>query len=196
MKKIIVTAALLLALVMAPACALADFSFGLETPDFAVYDAQGGTVTLSGVMAATAGGQWYDTEDGTAVLVSEAPGCPVIVNLWATWCPPCRAELGYFDEAAKTYGEKISFMMIDLTDGEADTLESVTAFVEGNGYTFPVYYDMDYSATNAYGVEAIPTSLFITADGKLLRKVVGSMEQEELQQYIDELLAYSDTLVY
>ena len=168
MKKILRAAAILLALVIAPSLACAADGAVLETPDFTVYDADGNAFTLADML-----------------------GRPVIVNMWATWCPPCCSELGYFNEAAQAYGEEIAFMMVDLADGSYETVAGAEAFVEENGYTFPVYYDTDYSAVNAYRVEAIPTSLFITADGRLFKLAVGAMEQEELQQYIEALLEAS-----
>ena len=165
MKKTVFCA--LLALALFAAFALADEGSDMA-PDFTVYDREGAPVSLSGML-----------------------GRPVIVNIWATWCPPCRAELGYFDEAAQEYGDEIAFMMVDMTDGQYETVQGVEEFLAQTGYAFPVYFDTDYSAADAYRVEAIPTSLFITADGKLMDLVVGSMEREFLRQHIDALLSAS-----
>ena len=129
-------------------------------------------------------------EEGNTVSLSDYFGTPIIVNMWATWCPPCRAELPYFDAAAKQYAGQIRFLMVDLTDGATDTVESATAFArEENGYSFPLYFDMDYSSITAYNSNAIPVTLFIRADGSLLHQQIGSMDEETLNGYIQQLLA-------
>ena len=75
--------------------------------------------------------------DGKEVSLSDYAGKPVIVNFWATWCGPCKEELPYFEEAYEKYGEQIQFLMVDLSDGYAETPENAIAFAEEHGY--PVY---------------------------------------------------------
>lgn len=128
-------------------------------------------------------------EEGNSVSLSEYFGQPIVVNVWATWCPPCRAELPYFDAAAKQYEGQIRFMMIDLTDGETDTVASATAFArEENSYSFPLYFDSDFSAVKAYQINAIPVTLFIRADGSLLHQQIGAMDEATFASYILQLL--------
>ena len=129
-------------------------------------------------------------EEGNMVSLSEYFGTPIVVNAWATWCPPCRAELPYFDASAEKYQDQIQFMMIDLTDGSTDTGESATAFIrEENGYSFPLFFDVDFSAAEAYQINAIPVTLFIRADGSLLHQQIGAMDEATLEAYIQQLLA-------
>ena len=129
-------------------------------------------------------------ENGQTVRLSDYFGQPIVVNFWATWCPPCRAELPYFNSAAEQYAGQIQFLMINLTDGYNDTVESATAFIrEQNGYTFPLFFDVDYSGVEAYQINAIPVTLFIRADGSLLHQQIGSMDEETLLSYIEQLLA-------
>lgn len=129
-------------------------------------------------------------ELGNTVSLSDYFGQPIIVNVWATWCPPCRAELPYFNAAAEKYRDQIRFLMIDLTDGSTDTMESATAFIrEENGYGFPLFFDVDFSAVQAYQINAIPVTLFIRADGSLLHQQIGSMDEATLESYIQQLLA-------
>lgn len=131
-------------------------------------------------------------ETGSYVSLSDFFGQPIVVNVWATWCPPCRAELPYFDSAAKKYEGQVSFLMIDLTDGATDTVESATAFArEENGYGFPLYFDVDFSAAEAYQINAIPVTLFIRADGSLLHQQIGAMDEATLESYIQQLLSES-----
>lgn len=129
-------------------------------------------------------------EDGNTVQLSDYFGKPIVVNFWATWCPPCRAELPYFDAAAEAYDGQVQFLMIHLTDGYNDTVESATAFVrEENKYSFPLFFDTEYSGVEAYQINAIPVTLFINADGSLLHQQIGSMDEAALDSYIRQLLA-------
>ncbi len=128
-------------------------------------------------------------EEGNMVSLSDSFGTPIVVNVWATWCPPCRAELPYFNTAAEQYEGQIRFMMVDLTDGSNDTVDSATAFIrEENGFSFPLYFDVDFSAVQAYQINAIPVTLFIRADGSLLHQQIGGMDEATLDSYIQQLL--------
>ena len=130
----------------------------------------------------------YD-RDNNEVRLSEHFGKPLVVNFWASWCGPCCRELPAFDAAAKQYDEQIGFMMVNLTDGFSETVESVQGFLEENGYTFPVYFDTDEDAASAYSVYSIPLSVFIRADGTVMTSHVGAMDEETLQNYLTQLLA-------
>ena len=135
-------------------------------PDFTVLDDQGKEVSLSGFQ-----------------------GKPVIVNFWASWCGPCKSEMPAFEQAYQTYGHGIQFMMVNLTDGVRETATGAAEFIEEKGYTFPVYFDTGYSGAIAYNVTAIPATYFIDADGNLIAKAQGALNEERLQEYIDQLLA-------
>ncbi len=129
----------------------------------------------------------YDSE-GQAVQLSDLRGKPVVVNFWASWCSPCKMEMPDFEDAFLTYGEDVHFMMVNMTDGGRETLESARAFVEEQGYTFPVYYDTELSAAITYAVNAIPSSYFIDADGRAVAWAAGMLNRETLQKGIDMIL--------
>lgn len=126
--------------------------------------------------------------DGNTVRLSDFRGKPVVLNFWATWCPPCKAELPDFDRSAATYGDEVTFLMVNLTDGGRDTVSGVREFVAANGYTFPVYFDTRYSAANAYRVSSIPTTYFINAEGEIVSYKVGMVSASELEKGIQSLL--------
>jgi thiol-disulfide isomerase/thioredoxin len=67
--------------------------------------------------------------DGNKVSLSEKIGKPVVVNFWATWCPPCKSELPHFEKLYKELGDKVEFMMVDMTDGRRETADIVKEFV-------------------------------------------------------------------
>ena len=78
--------------------------------------------------------------------------------------------------------------MINLTDGQRETVESVKKYVSDSGYSFPVYYDTDYNASNTYGVYSIPETVFINADGSLYDIRIGAMNESVLEDYIKQMI--------
>ncbi len=140
----------------------------LQTPDFTVYDM-----------------------DGNAVKLSDYFGKPIIVNFWATWCGPCKSELPAFDTMYAKYKDEVHFLMVNLTDGSRDTKESVTAFVNDGGYSFPVYFDTTMEAAYTYSAYSIPMTLLITSDGHLAHTQMGAMSEETLEQYTQTLIEIS-----
>ena len=111
-------------------------------------------------------------------------GEPIVLNFWATWCYYCKIEMPHFDEAAKKYTD-VTFMMVNYTDGKRETVETASAYISDNGYTFPVYYDTALKAADAYAVEAFPTTVFIDADGRIVKTYEGTLSLDRLEYYID-----------
>ena len=112
----------------------------------------------------------------------------MVINFWATWCPPCKAELPDFDEVYKEYAGRAEFMMVNLTDGQRDTKNAVDQFVLEGGYSFPVYYDKDMNAAAVYGVNSIPATVLVSTDGEVLYYHTGIMTGEQLRSIIDKAL--------
>ena len=105
-----------------------------------------------------------------------------------TWCPPCKKELPDFDKLCLEYGDKVVFMMVNLTDGRRDTVEGTKSFVSKNGYTFPVYFDTEYNGADAYNISSIPQTTFIDANGNVYTTRIGAMNEAALRSYITALL--------
>lgn len=124
---------------------------------------------------------------GEKVSLSDFFGKPIVVNFWATWCTPCKMELPEFEEAHKDYGKEIEFLMVNLTDEYNEPIESVKTFTKENNYTFPVYFDTEYSATNTYRIYSIPRTLFINKDGEIVKSYTGMINKETLDMYIKKL---------
>jgi len=127
------------------------------------------------------------TEDGKKVSLYDKLDRPVVINFWATWCPPCKAEMPDFDELYKEYGDRVDFMMVNLTDGNRDTVAAVKDFIAEKGYSFPVYCDSDMTASYFYGVQSIPTTVFFDADGNIITTNVGMMSREALSEMLRKM---------
>lgn len=128
----------------------------------------------------------YD-ENGNSYKLSDFEGQPVVLNFWASWCGPCKNEMPEFEQAFQTYGKDIHFLMVNLTDGYRESVESAKGFIEKSEYTFPIYYDTEYDAAKAYSVYAIPATYFIDEDGYIITQGSGSLSAEKLQDGIEQI---------
>ena len=145
--------------------AAAQSSSVYQAPDFTVYDLEGNPHTLC-----------------------DFTGKPVVLNFWASWCGPCKSEMPTFQKFYEEYGDQVHFLMVNLTDGGQETVQTASAYIASCGYTFPVYYDTQREAAYQYGVNAVPVTYFIDAQGKMLGGASGALSAERLQQGIDHLL--------
>ncbi len=123
--------------------------------------------------------------EGNEVKLSDFFGKPIVLNFWASWCGPCRSEMPDFDEAFLAQGEEIQFLMVNMTDGDRETVEIAKAFIADSGYSFPVFYDVNYDAAITYGVASLPTTFFIDAQGNLVAYAKSAIDMDTLQKGID-----------
>lgn len=134
----------------------------------------------------------YDA-DGNAVKLSDFYGKPIVLNFWASWCGPCRSEMPDFQKACTDLEGKVQFLMINMTDGSRETLDTAKAFLSDSGYTFPVFFDTDVDAAVKYSVYALPTTFFINAEGHLVAYAERVLSADLLQKGIDMITGSSVT---
>lgn len=126
--------------------------------------------------------------EGEEVSLSDFIGKPVILNFWASWCGPCKSEMPEFEAAYQKYREEIQFMMVNLTDGSRETVETAAEYIAGEGYTFPVFFDTESDAAITYGATSIPVTYFVDAEGHLVAYGSGALSGEILQSGMEMIL--------
>ena len=128
------------------------------------------------------------TLDSQIITLSDLRGKAILLNFWATWCPPCRSEMPAMQTVYKDYGSSGKFVILAVNSTLQDRMEDVGSFVVEQGLTFPVLLDTDGEVSNLYQVRSMPTSFFIDPDG-IIREVVigGPMSEALLRTRIDRL---------
>ena len=126
--------------------------------------------------------------DGSTVKLADLKGKVVLLNFWATWCPPCRAELARVEKDIIEKFKGQEFVFLPVSRGEKR--EDVAAFREKMGYSFPIGLDTDSSIYGKYAVTYIPRNFLIGKDGKVVLASVGYDEAEfaELVKTIEKQL--------
>ncbi|HBG74735.1 MAG TPA: TlpA family protein disulfide reductase [Anaerolineae bacterium] len=139
---------------------------GFSAPDFTLELLDGGQITLSGLR-----------------------GQPVVLNLWTTWCGPCREEMPAIEKVYRDYKD-LGLVVIGLNLTSQDSEESVAAFVQELGLSFPIALDRDGSVSNRYQLLGLPTTFFIDREGVIRSMVVGGpMSEALIQSKVKNLLS-------
>lgn len=116
--------------------------------------------------------------DGSEVAINAAMDKKIyVINFWATWCPPCRAEMPELNEFAKKHEGEVTFYAVNLQEPK----DAVDKFLKDNGYTMPVLLDLKGEAAEVYKVRAIPTTYVVDKDGTILLKKIGGTTAAELE---------------
>jgi len=129
-----------------------------------------------------------DTLDGTKVTLSKLRGKIVLINLWATWCPPCRAEMPALENAYKQYKDS-GVVVLGLNVTNQDSEKDIPPFVDEFGLTFPILLDRDGSVSALYQLKGLPTTYFVNREGIIRTVVVGGpMNETFIRSKIEALL--------
>ncbi len=127
---------------------------------------------------------------GNSHTLSDYKGKTVFLNFWATWCPPCRAEMPEIQEIYEEYGENNSDVIIlgiaSPEVGQEGSAEDIAAFLSENNYTYPVVMDTDGIMSYYYGISAYPTTFMIDKDGNVYGYVPGQITKDIMQSIIEQ----------
>ena len=126
---------------------------------------------------------------GDSVTLSELKGKKVILNFWATWCPPCRAEMPHMENYYKNLSEEdnVELVSVNLTTAENSGVKAVQEFVDAYELTFPILLDEEDRGMSDYQVFSIPTTYILKTDGTIDNKIVGPMDEQMMEQLIADV---------
>jgi len=128
------------------------------------------------------------TTEGKIIRLSDLRGQPVLVNLWATWCPPCRAEMQTLETVYNDYKDQ-GFTILAVNMTSQDDPQAIIPFVEERGITYPILLDDKGVVTKAYQMKSLPSSFFIDRYGIIHEVVIGGpMAEATLRTRIEEIL--------
>jgi cytochrome c biogenesis protein CcmG, thiol:disulfide interchange protein DsbE len=116
---------------------------------------------------------------GQTIHLADFRGRPVLVNVWASWCGPCKAEMPAMQRVYTDYHQR-GFEILAVNSTAQDTPESASAFAQANGLDFPILFDSQGEVARQYQVQSLPTSFFIDKDGAIREVVVGGPMSEAL----------------
>ena len=131
------------------------------------------------------------TLDGETVALSDYRGKTVLVNFWASWCPPCRSEMPAMEKIYQQNSAE-EFVILAVNDTRQDNLTNITDFVIEQGLTFPILLDNTGEVSAQYQVHSLPTSFFINQNGIIQEIVIGGMNEALLITRFEKLSEESD----
>lgn len=122
--------------------------------------------------------------DGEEVTLADYRGRPVVLNFWATWCFPCRAEIPHLQAASVKYNGRA--VIVGVNQGEDGA--TIAPFTRELGMSYPLLLDGDSRVNRLYSVNALPTTIFIGADGVVKQVFLGILTQAVLEDQIEALI--------
>jgi cytochrome c biogenesis protein CcmG/thiol:disulfide interchange protein DsbE len=148
--------------------------------------ASGGSSTVPAAVNYAAPDLVLSDLDGVQHALADYSGQVVLVNLWATWCPPCKAEMPTLEAYYQAH-QADGFVTFAINDG--DPADAVTAFVDQYNLSFPVLLDPTYQATDhAFKTRNLPSSFVIDREGKVRLRWVGEIDRVTLEKYVTPLI--------
>jgi cytochrome c biogenesis protein CcmG, thiol:disulfide interchange protein DsbE len=120
-----------------------------------------------------------ESAEGEQYTLSALKGHPVLVNLWATWCPPCRAEMPAIEKMYQEYRGR-GFIVLAVNMTSQDDPLKVNPFVQEHELTFPILFDRTGAVAISYQLRSLPSSYFISPDGTISKVVIGGPMSEAL----------------
>lgn len=139
---------------------------GHLAPDFTLQTPRGETISLTDYVDRTGGG-----------------GRPVVLNYWASWCGPCRVETPELQNASIRFGNQVAILGIN----QGESAQTVTEFGVSFGLTYPLLVDEDNEVNRLYGINGLPTSVFIDRNGVVREVFVGILSRATLEERLNRL---------
>ena len=137
------------------------------------------------------------TPTGERVLLSDFQGKNIYINIWATWCGPCKYEIPEIEEVYQEYKDNEDYVFLSVTSPtdsqfknnnayDVEAAEIVT-YAEEIGMTYPILFDYQDQFTQTYVIRSFPSHIFINREGEIVGQYTGAISQEILRQELDKL---------
>lgn len=133
----------------------------------------------------------YD-QYGARQTLSQYRGKVVFLNFWATWCPPCRAEMPHIETLYQSYGKNagdVVVLGVAGPGGQEKSEEGIKAFLAEQGYSFPVAMDQTGEVFAKYAIRALPTTFLIDREGRVVGYAAGALDEETMRGVVEKVLA-------
>ncbi len=127
-----------------------------------------------------------NTLAGETIQLSELRGQPVLINIWASWCPPCRTEMPAMQRVYRDFQEQ-GFVILAVNATQQDTLAKAADFVADKHLAFPILLDTDGIVSHSYQISSLPTSFFVGRDGIIREVVIGGMSETLIRTRVENL---------
>lgn len=124
-----------------------------------------------------------DSEQFSRILVGLS-GAPVVVNVWASWCGPCRAEMPLLEQAANDYDGRVTFVGLASKDDRSSAL----SFLADLGVTYPNLFDQSGEVRSELGLRGFPTTYVFDGAGEMRDAIVGGVSEQQLAALLDDVL--------
>lgn len=118
--------------------------------------------------------------DGSTVSLTDYAGTPMVVNFWASWCPPCVAEMPDLESVHQQAGDRVAFVGVNTQD----TIENATRLADETGVTYDLVRDPDTELFRGFGVFGMPSTFYVDADGIIVERHTGLLTRDAL---VDDL---------
>lgn len=161
----------------------------IENPGIKVEDQEAISGEIAGIEIGDRAPDFtLETLDGKKVALSDYQGKKVILNFWATWCPPCKAEMPHMQSFYKKEAKKsnVEILAVNLTSEDRGKA-AVAEFAKQYSLTFPILLDQDGTIGPKYQVATIPTTYILNTDGTVHQKIIGPMDEQMMNQLVSEL---------
>jgi cytochrome c biogenesis protein CcmG/thiol:disulfide interchange protein DsbE len=109
-------------------------------------------------------------------------GKPLVLNVWASWCPPCQQEMPAFEEVHRALGDRVRIVGLDRSDGRDAAID----FAAKRAITYPLLFDPEDTFAPVLGIAVMPTTLFVSADGVVVKSHAGTLDAGGLTKLIEE----------
>ncbi|MGH2722815.1 MAG: TlpA family protein disulfide reductase [Actinomycetota bacterium] len=131
----------------------------------------------------------FEMFDGSTATLADYRGRPVVVNFWASWCPPCVAEMPEFERVHQELGDQVAFLGINTQDvPPAGSPEAALRLVEQTGVSYDLAWDPDGELFQAFGVFGMPSTFFVSPGGEIVGRHTGLLTADLLRREIERLL--------